>query len=54
LGAIVNSSRGITCSFSPDEAAWEDAIVQATQTAIHSLAKATPMGGLIHSSQSAR
>jgi orotidine-5'-phosphate decarboxylase len=54
LGAIVNSSRGITCSFNPDEAAWEDAIALATQTAIRSLAESTPMGRLVHSSQSTR
>jgi orotidine-5'-phosphate decarboxylase len=54
LGALVNSSRGITCSFNPDEAAWEDAIAQATRAATRALAEATPMGRLIHSSQSAR
>jgi orotidine-5'-phosphate decarboxylase len=54
LGALINSSRGITCSFQADETKWEEAIAQATKGAIRSIAAATPMGQLIHSSQSTR
>jgi orotidine-5'-phosphate decarboxylase len=46
LGAIVNSSRGITCAFKPDESRWEDAVATATQTAICALTDTTPMGKL--------
>jgi orotidine-5'-phosphate decarboxylase len=42
-GAIVNSSRGIIASFAPHEPDWEEAIDQATRTAIDDLAEATPM-----------
>jgi orotidine-5'-phosphate decarboxylase len=42
-GAIVNSSRGIIASFAPHEPDWEEAIEQATRTAIDDLAAATPM-----------
>ncbi|WP_029630834.1 orotidine-5'-phosphate decarboxylase [Zavarzinella formosa] len=37
LGAIVNSSRGITFPFKPDETNWEAAVVNATQKAVHEL-----------------
>lgn len=45
-GAIVNSSRGITACFRPDDTAWEAAVTTATQRAIDDLARATPMAGL--------
>jgi orotidine-5'-phosphate decarboxylase len=45
-GAVVNSSRGITCSFPPDDPDWEQAIVAATRAAIADLAAHTPMGAL--------
>ena len=45
-GAIVNSSRGITACFKPDEPKWEEAIEKATRAAIEDLRKATPMGAL--------
>jgi orotidine-5'-phosphate decarboxylase len=44
LGAIVNSSRGITACFRPAEVAWEAAVEAATRTTIRALADATPMG----------
>jgi orotidine-5'-phosphate decarboxylase len=53
LGALVNSSRGIICSFDPDERAWEQAVEDATRAAIRALAEATPMGRLVNPSQSA-
>lgn len=37
LGAIVNSSRGITASFAPAENDWEEAILQATRAACKAL-----------------
>jgi orotidine-5'-phosphate decarboxylase len=37
LGAVVNSSRGITFPFSPDDRNWEQAIVNATREAIAAL-----------------
>lgn len=40
LGAIVNSSRGITFPFHPDDADWERAIVKATKKAAADLAAA--------------
>lgn len=46
LGAIVNSSRGITASFPPSESAWEAAIEKATRDAIAQLRGDTPMGRL--------
>ncbi len=46
LGAIVNSSRGITTSFPPAERAWEAAVETATRRTIADLAAATPMGRL--------
>jgi orotidine-5'-phosphate decarboxylase len=45
-GAVVNSSRGITCSFPPAEPEWERAVVAATQAAIADLAVHTPMAAL--------
>lgn len=41
-GAVVNSSRGITCSFQPDDPCWEEAVVAATKAAIADLAQHTP------------
>jgi len=46
LGAVVNSSRGITACFKPDEAKWEEAVENATRNAIAALARDTPMGKL--------
>jgi orotidine-5'-phosphate decarboxylase len=45
-GAIVNSSRGITASFAPEETNWEAAVAAATQAAISALKAETPMGNL--------
>jgi orotidine-5'-phosphate decarboxylase len=45
-GAIVNSSRGITACFEPEEANWEAAIERATRTTIQDLLQATPMRAL--------
>jgi orotidine-5'-phosphate decarboxylase len=42
LGAIVNSSRGITACFAPAEPRWEAAIETATRDAIAALRKAAP------------
>ncbi|MBY0523255.1 MAG: orotidine-5'-phosphate decarboxylase [Gemmataceae bacterium] len=42
LGAVINSSRGIIFSFSPDNAAWEMAVEAATRRTIAQLAAATP------------
>jgi orotidine-5'-phosphate decarboxylase len=42
LGAIVNSSRGITFPFKPNEPNWEAAIEKATRDTIAALAQATP------------
>jgi orotidine-5'-phosphate decarboxylase len=41
LGAIINSSRGITFPFHPDDVNWESAIVEATKKAAAELAAAT-------------
>ena len=49
LGAIVNSSRGITASFPPEEIRWEAAIEAATRSTIAALRQATPMGRLASS-----
>jgi orotidine-5'-phosphate decarboxylase len=46
LGAIVNSSRGITASFTPEEKDWPAAVTAATTRAIKELKSATPMGNL--------
>ena len=40
LGAIVNSSRGITFPFKPDDPAWEAKIVEATERAVKELGEA--------------
>ncbi len=45
-GAIVNSSRGITACFRPEDADWERAIEKATRTTIRDLQQTTPMGAL--------
>jgi orotidine-5'-phosphate decarboxylase len=45
-GAIVNSSRGITACFKPDEPKWQTAIERATKAAIQDLLQATPMSAL--------
>ena len=45
-GAIINSSRGITACFHPDEPKWEDAIDRATRTTIQDLLQGTPMRAL--------
>jgi orotidine-5'-phosphate decarboxylase len=37
LGAVVNSSRGISMAFPPNEPAWEGRVEAATRTAIESL-----------------
>lgn len=39
LGAIVNSSRGITFPFHPDDPNWEEGIVAATEKAIGELSR---------------
>ena len=45
-GAVVNSSRGVTACFAPDEPKWEQAIEAATKASIADLRAATPMGQL--------
>ena len=45
-GALVNSSRGITASFPPDDPQWEAAVERACRAAIADLRAATPMGAL--------
>jgi orotidine-5'-phosphate decarboxylase len=45
-GAIINSSRGITACFQPDDPRWEDAVEGATKATIDDLCRATPMGAL--------
>jgi len=42
LGAIINSSRGITASFAPEESQWEKAIEEATRRTIADLRQASP------------
>ncbi len=44
-GAVVNSSRGITCAFRPDDPDWEGAIVAATKATIADLAAHVPAVG---------
>jgi orotidine-5'-phosphate decarboxylase len=46
LGAVVNSSRGITFSYPPSARDWEARIESATRAAIDSLTAATPMKSL--------
>jgi orotidine-5'-phosphate decarboxylase len=43
-GALINSSRGITCAFRPDDAHWEEAVVTAAKAAITDLAGHAPTG----------
>jgi orotidine-5'-phosphate decarboxylase len=45
-GAIVNSSRGITACFKPDDSNWEQAIENATRATIKDLRGVTPMHAL--------
>jgi orotidine-5'-phosphate decarboxylase len=45
-GAMVSSSRAVTFPFDPEDSNWETAIENAAQSAIDSLAAATPMGRL--------
>ncbi len=45
-GAIVNSSRGITASFPPEDGDWEKAVESATRAAIETLRAETPMANL--------
>jgi len=45
-GAIVNSSRGITACFKPDELKWEEANEHETRATIQDLTKVTPMRAL--------
>jgi orotidine-5'-phosphate decarboxylase len=45
-GAIVNSSRGITACFKPEEENWEAAIEKATRATIEDLRQVTPMRAL--------
>jgi orotidine-5'-phosphate decarboxylase len=44
LGAVVNSSRGITASFKPEDKNWEAAVEKATKAAIAELRAAARMG----------
>jgi len=46
-GAIVNSSRGITASFAPEEKNWEASVEAATRNTIAALTTQTPMGNLV-------
>ncbi len=46
LGAVVNSSRGVTFPFHPSDPAWEQTVEQAAQRTVAELAAATPMGRL--------
>jgi orotidine-5'-phosphate decarboxylase len=54
LGAIVNSSRGIVFSFSPDDPDWEGKIEAATRTTIQALSQATPLANLANDYTSRR
>ena len=45
-GAVINSSRGITCAFRPDDPDWEEIVVAATRATIADLAAHTPMARL--------
>lgn len=46
LGAVVNSSRGLTFPFSPADPAWERAITDAARRIVAELTVATPMRAL--------
>src|SRR5205085_12523360 len=43
LGAVVNSSRGITACFDPAEPRWEAAVEAATRSAIAALGAVAPV-----------
>jgi len=45
-GAVINSSRGITAAFAPEETNWEAAVDAAARSAIVALTAETPMGNL--------
>ncbi len=45
-GALVNSSRGLTACFKPEDPNWESAIDRATRAAAQDLLQATPMHAL--------
>jgi orotidine-5'-phosphate decarboxylase len=47
LGAVVNSSRGITACFDPEDPAWEGKVESATRAAIAELTRVTQMGRLV-------
>jgi orotidine-5'-phosphate decarboxylase len=53
LGAVVNSSRGITFDFAPDDPAWEARIEAAARATISALLASTPMNRLADSAGSA-
>ncbi|MBI2805420.1 MAG: orotidine-5'-phosphate decarboxylase [Planctomycetes bacterium] len=44
--AVINSSRGLTACFKPDEVQWESAVERATRAAIHDLTQSTLMKAL--------
>jgi hypothetical protein len=46
LGVVVNSARGITFCYDPQDANWEEAVVSATRDTISALATDTPMAML--------
>lgn len=46
LGAVVNSSRGLTFPFAPADPAWEQAIADAARRTVAELTVATPMRAL--------
>lgn len=45
-GALVNSSRGISACFKPDDPDWESRVEAATRSAIEELRRRTPMGNM--------
>jgi orotidine-5'-phosphate decarboxylase len=45
-GAVINSSRGITAAFAPEETKWEAAVEAAARATIAALTAETPMGNL--------
>ncbi len=52
MGAIVNSSRGVTAKFTPNDKSWQNAIESAAKSAISELGKLTPMGNLAKNQES--
>lgn len=46
-GAIINSSRGLTACFKPEDPQWEQAIERATKATIEDLRQGTPMKALL-------